>query len=48
MASAAVRETFYNKSRFVPYADNGDLRAERYTPVELNNTLNRADVDLSR
>jgi len=39
MASAAVRETAYTRSRQTPYGNNA-------IPVESNQGLNRADVDL--
>jgi LPS-assembly protein len=43
LASAAVRETFYNKSRFVP---RSGVYGPNATPTELNNSLNRANSDL--
>ena len=40
LASAAVRETAYTRSRQTPYGNNA-------TPVESDQGINRADVDLS-
>ena len=39
MSTVAVRETLYSRSRQAPYAAGA-------TPVQLNQSLNRADVDL--
>lgn len=39
LSSAAVRETFYSRSREAPYGPNA-------TPVELTAPVNRADLDL--
>jgi LPS-assembly protein len=44
LASAAVRETFYSKSRLVP--DTIPPYGPNATPIEINNSLNRADADI--
>jgi LPS-assembly protein len=40
LASAAVRETAYSRSREAPYGNNA-------TPIQLKSGLNRADIDLN-
>jgi LPS-assembly protein len=44
LASAAARETFYSKSREVPHAT--PPYGPNATPIELDDSLNRADVDI--
>ena len=47
-ASAALRETFYSRSRRVPYSLNAaNPYPPNVAPVELTNTINRADGEVT-
>jgi LPS-assembly protein len=47
VASAAVRETFYSRSRRVPYSIVTGANGPNAVPVEISNDLNRASFELN-
>jgi len=46
LASAAARESFYSRSRQVPYAPNG-TNPPNATPIEITQPVNRADGEVT-
>ncbi len=47
LAGVAVRETFYSRSRQVPYNLKTGVNGPNATPIEVVNPLNRADFELN-
>ena len=47
LASVALRETFYSRSREVPYDPVHNTNPPNATPIELTASVNRTDVDYS-
>jgi LPS-assembly protein len=47
LTSIAARESFYSRSRQVPYNLKTGVNGPNATPIEVTNTLNRADVELN-
>jgi LPS-assembly protein len=47
LSSVALRETFYSRSRQVPYNLKTGVNGPNATPIEITNSLSRSDVELN-